>query len=314
MLTKKIMLLYMAKYGLLKDPNFKRGFNIRGLGGAPERCGVEMEATFGQSEKPCWNYSQWAAKYNLANPNEGTITEYRQGVFEMKTPTNCLLVDTNQKCLDFTCITTNCYTHHRTSLSDPWQHLLIETNFTDVQNPAPYCMVKNLRSLTISGKVKLLNFEDHMGEAFDENIHAAQFLLYLTIHNANKNSKGFGEMIWFGVNFFDNRHEWSEYSAMFDVGTQCLMVGIGNRPVFPGGNSFFDDGRIVFGEESPEYSFEIEAASKIRKAYFTAREEGYFQNTEFEDLCVSGMNMGWEMPGTYNVSMRVRDFDITAEA
>ena len=302
----------MAKNCLLKDPFYKRGFAIRGLGGTPDQCGVQREEMFGQSEKPCWSYAQWAAKYNVANPDEGTITECSEGVFELKTPTNCLLVDTNQKSLTFTCTTTNCYDHPRTA-SNPWQHLLIETSFTDIYQPDDFSIVTSLESLKISGKVQLLNFEDHMGEAFDPGIHAAQFLLYLTVHNANPESKGFKEMIWFGVNFFDNRREWSEYSALFDEGTQCLMVGIGNRPVFPGGKSFFENGKIVFGEGTPEYAFEIEALPMIKNAYYTAREEGYFQNTNFEDLCVSGMNMGWEMPGTYNASINVRDFDITVE-
>ena len=300
----------MTEICLLKDPFFKRGFNIRGLTPEADRKEKWAQVKFGQTENPCWNYGQWAAKYDLANPEEGALTEISKGVFELKTLTNQLLVDTNNRELVFTCITTNNYQHHRTG-SDPWQHLLVETDFTNVYQPDDFTMLKRLDSLKISGKVKLLNFEDHMGEAFDPEVHAAQFLLYLTIHNANRSSKGFGEMIWFGVNFFDNRHEWSEYNAMFDVGTQCLMVSIGNRPVYPGGKSFFEGGRIIFGEDSPEYPFEIEALPMIKNAYYTAREEGYFQNTEIDDLCVSGMNLGWEMPGTYNASMKMRDFDIS---
>ena len=302
----------MPKKCLLKDPYFKRGFHVRGLGGSPENCMTQLDVKFGQALEPEWNYCQWAARYNLADPKEGKITEVSDGVFRLETKTNTLLCDTNNKTLIFTCNASKCYDKPRTA-DQPWQHLLIETGFTSLDAPDDYTSVARLKSLVISGKVQLLKFEDHMGDFFDEEIHAAQFLMFLTIHNGNKESKGFGEMIWFGINFFDNRYEWSEYTAMFDKGTACLMVGNGNRPVYPGGKSFFENGKIIAGEDTPEYAFEIEAVERIKSAYETARQEGYFQNTEFEDLYVTGMNLGWEMPGTYDVSMKLRDFDITVE-
>lgn len=296
---------------LLKDPFYKQGFGLRGLGGNQGGRDVEFIADFGQDKPYQWTVGQWMASYRLGDPEVSTTTETAPGVFDLKCPTNRLVVDTNRKVLLFDCTTSLNYKHPRKK-EEGWHHLLIETNFTDVHHPDTFTHLLDLKSLTISGKVQLQKFEDHLGDAFDDEVHAAQFLLYLTIHNANTQSKGFGEMIWFGVNFMDNRHEWSEYSADFDIGTQCLMVGIGNRPVYPDGKSFFDaNGNVIAGEDTPEYTFSIEASSMIKKAYETARAEGYFTNTSIEDLYVTGMNLGWELPGTYDVAMQLRDFDIS---
>lgn len=294
---------------LFIDPHFKRGFNVKGLGGSPDKIHTELEAKFGQDQSPVWNLCQWAARYNLANPKEGTLVEESKGVFRLKTKTNDFLCNTNNGALTFDSNAANCYDRPRIN-DEPWQHLLIETGFTDLKNPSPLNHVASIQETLIKGKLKLLEFEDHMGDDFDEEFHAAQFVFFLTIHNANRDSKGFGEMIWFGVNFFDNRYEWTDYQAMFDKGTQCLMVGLGNRVAYPGGKSFFEGSIVIAGEDSPEYSFEIPIAKAIWKAHSTAQDEGYFQNTSFDDLYITGMNMGWELPGTYHASMSLRDFDI----
>lgn len=301
----------MEKICLLKDPNYRRGFGLRGLGGEQGGTGVEFVADFGQSEPYCWTLGQWSAKYRLGDPAVSETREVAPGVFDLRCPTNHFVCDTNTKTLLFDCTTTNNYEHPRRD-GEGWQHLLIETGFTDIHAPDTFTHVQDLSGLTISGKVQLRRFEDHIGSDFVYDLHAAQYLLYLTVHNANPKSAGFGEMIWFGVNFFDNRHVWTEYSAAFDVGTQALMVGIGNRPVYPGGKSFFDEaGNIIAGDDTPEYAFSIEALPMIRHAYETARKEGYFTRTGPEDLYVTGMNLGWELPGTYNVAMQMRDFDVS---
>ena len=49
-------------------------------------------------------------------------------------------------------------------------------------------------------------------------------------------------------------------------------------------------------------------------AYKLARKNGYMQQTSLEDLYVSGLNFGWEIPGTYDAAMQVRDFSIRRTA
>jgi len=296
---------------LLKDPNYSRGFGVRGLGLTPDDLGVKKEFHFGQDLPPVWQIAQWAARYDLANDEQGSVFEVSPGVFKMQTKTNTLIADTVNRSLSFKCYAEYCYDKPRKK-NDPWQHLLVENSFAQIDDGAPLTRITKLDSLTISGSIQLLEFEDHMGDLFDSETHAAQFLLYLTIHNVEKNSSGFGEMIWFGIPFFDNRFKILEPSAMFDKGTSCLMVSIGSKAVFLDSGEFFRNGKIIAGENSPVHEFEVNALDLIKSAYETARLEGYFLNTQLQDLAVTGMNMGWEMPGTYNVAMRVNSFDVIA--
>ena len=35
-----------------------------------------------------------------------------------------------------------------------------------------------------------------------------------------------------------------------------------------------------------------------------------FQNTEFSDLKITSMNLGWELPGTFDVAVSIENFSI----
>ena len=56
----------------------------------------------------------------------------------------------------------------------------------------------------------------------------------------------------------------------------------------------------------------VDVAPWIAYAYKLARKNGYLATTDFQDLYVSGLNIGWEMPGTYDGVMRIRGFSLVA--
>ena len=211
----------MKQISLLKDKNYINGFNLRGLGGTDNDAATIKVIQFGtQDDKPSWQLGQWASRYSFADESVTAITQKDNGVFEMENPTKHFTIDTNRPLLIFDCTASKCYDAPRKD--GLWQHLLIETEFTDINNPDSYTKVSELTDIEVSAKIKLLKFEDKMDGRQDPELHAAQFLLFFTVHNANKDSKGFHEMIWFGITFFDNRYEWNEENSLFDVGTNCL--------------------------------------------------------------------------------------------
>jgi hypothetical protein len=152
-------------------------------------------------------------------------------------------------------------------------------------------------------------FEDHMGSAFNPNTHAAQYLMYFSVRNKDTN-----DFIWFGFPLFDNRSEWNEPSSMFDKGTSALMVGIGNRVLYQanGKNNCWKNGKINAGPTVDWSTFNIDVLPLIKGALETAHNDGYMENTSVDQLVISGMNLGWEIPGTYDASMEMKDFSVTA--
>ena len=171
--------------------------------------------------------------------------------------------------------------------------------------------VSGLKSVQVTLSSRLTKFEDKMNGQANPNVHAAQFLMYLSIQNQKVDSPSYGEMIWFGFPFFDNRTEWNNESSMFDTGTKSLMVGLGNKLLFNKNNNYFwKDGKINPNPNNPWASFSINIIDNIKKAYNTARAQGYFKSTSYEDLYISGMNIGWEIAGTYDAEVQIKDLNI----
>lgn len=305
-------------FSMLKDPNYLRGFVIRGLGDAVTSTGPIGEERFGQSEEPVWNLCQWSARYSFTDKTVSTFSSPKKGVYDFKSPTNNFIVDTVNRSLIFDCTASKCYDAPRTE-NQGWQHLLIEAGFTQQVNKDPKELksgdsrtkATELKRINVKGNISLTKFEDHMGSDFNPDLHAAQFLLYFTVHNCNPESKDFKKMIWLGINFFDNRHEFQCGGSQYDKGTDCLIVGLGNCLVYPSGDSFFKNGKPVASEKS--YDFNVNILSHVKKALATANKDGYLLNTNFEDLNITGMNIGWEVPGTFDVTMKLNNFDVVAE-
>lgn len=38
--------------------------------------------------------------------------------------------------------------------------------------------------------------------------------------------------------------------------------------------------------------------------------KGYFKDTDWEDLEITGMNFGWEIPGTFDAAVSIRNISL----
>jgi hypothetical protein len=50
----------------------------------------------------------------------------------------------------------------------------------------------------------------------------------------------------------------------------------------------------------------------IKSGLACAVERGYLSSPNLRDYAVANMNIGWEVPGTFDVSMQIRDLGINA--
>ena len=98
---------------------------------------------------------------------------------------------------------------------------------------------------------------------------------------------------------------------MFDVGTQCLMVSMDSTKLYTDNNYYlWKNGKINANPNSPWSSFSIDILDDVQSAYNAAVAEGYFTNTSYDELYISGMNIGWEIPGTYDAEAQIKDISI----
>ena len=301
----------LESHSLLVDPLFKNGFTIKGLGGTQgttNRVGY-FPSNLDTSKRIHWNLAQWMARYSFVDPSVATETNPSEGVYAVETPSEIFAVDTNTGLLTFNCKASACYDAPRVG-NEGWMHLLIETDFYNGDN---WNKVSELSSLVVSMDTQLTKFEDHMGDAFNGQVHAAQFLLYLVMANRNPESKDYGRYIWFGLGMFDNRTEHCNGGAMLDKGTGAMMYGVSTEKSCVSTYRYRVGNTVRAGTDTPWVSYRYVMFLEAEIALRLTQYNGYLRDTTMDDLYFTGMNMGWEVPGTYDVEMLVKNFNVVAQ-
>ena len=132
-----------------------------------------------------------------------------------------------------------------------------------------------------------------MGNDFDPGLHTAQITQFFTIQNRNENSPHFGDFFWFGLPLYDYRYPDIEQYAAEDLGkddaTKKFIFSVASRELYQGA---MHDYQWI--------SIEKNILPLIKNAFSTAQGRGYLQGTNFEELCLTSMNIGWEVPGTFD--------------
>ena len=302
---------------LLPDPTFSQWFHIKGLGqpwddGKPQgifRSSAELLGT------PVWGLAQWAAPPSLADP--AATRQYRSGAdtFVISNASKRVTVDSRRGEIELAVSASACHERPRRR-NEPWPHLLAEAPLTDKRHPSEACRVEAMTRLDVSLDCCLAAFEDRHPDA-NPSLHAAQFQLFLYVQNLNTESPGYGDMLWFGIPVFDNRRpgapgEHYQRDGGKPDASSKFIYAMPASACQPNGNTFFKNGAPA---ASPAWTaIRADVLPFIRRACTLAREGGYLAATDPADLYVSGLNIGWEMPGTYDAAMRIRRFSISRTA
>ena len=302
---------------LIEDPKFANWFNIRGLGGDIDD--GKDQGVFPSSKnnigKPSWRIAQWGSKYNFADPKVSTKKEISEHVFQLENRSKRFRVDSRNGIVEMGLFASTCYEHPRKS-GEYWPHLLISCPFTDTRVPSGHCKVENIKKLSLNMDCKLLDFKDQHPGA-DPSLHASQFLLHIIVQNLTKGDDGYGDMLWFGVPIFDNRKEIIPETFSKDQGkpdaSGKFIFNMAHEALRSEDITFRKDGKIVAGENSKTVPTNVDLIPWIHYAFQLARKNGFLKTSSFRDLHVSAMNLGWEMPGTYDATMRVSNLSLIAE-
>jgi hypothetical protein len=107
------------------------------------------------------------------------------------------------------------------------------------------------------------------------------------------------------VPFYDNRHEVPPAYMAKDVGksdaTGKFIYTVAGRAV---GVTPLTDGRWL--------TVRANLLPHIKSGQREAVKRGYLKTADEHDYAVVNMNLGWEMPGTFDAAMQVRDLRIRA--
>lgn len=283
---------------VLSDRGFERGL-IRKRAAEPSPGNIYP---FGEkAAAPIWEIAEWGTKHELTEADRNVESAGSAGSVTYSNPGKSIsfVKDGDRVGIDMQVFTSAEYDAPRQS-NQAWPHLLIEQEFPE----KPF--LKDLEGLVLQFEGRLTGAEMKMDERdFDPGLHTAQFQLFITVQDLNPNSAYYGDYLWFGIPFYDYRHRHIQVYAAQDIGkgdaTGKFIYSVATTDYMEGS---FHDGEWVIVEK--------DIYPLIARALKLARERGYLTGSFDEDFRLSGMNLGWEVPGTFDAGFEFRAFDLLA--
>ncbi|WCJ59307.1 hypothetical protein NXS98_16545 [Fontisphaera persica] len=274
---------------LVQDPNFLHGFHL--LAPAPGKAVITGVLPGWEPGPPRWKLAQWSSRFPLTtNP---ILHEPRLLIFSnaAKTVTLRRLPPSSGTELQLSLSASLEYAGKARQPGQPWVHLLIEQSFT---NPPP---LTQLERAELSFAARLLLCRKVDTPDYHPSRHAAQFLMYFTVQNLNRQSPGYGQYLWFGVPIYDDRERFPRGHQAPDTGGTRMFIY--NPPTTAYTRHSLHDGQWV--------QFTADLLPLILEGLKTAWQRGFLTESQnLADYHLSGMNLGWEVPGMFDVSAALR--------
>lgn len=273
---------------VLDDLLFLKGFELTG----PTHQSPHRIETFGQSGAvPVWKVAQWNSRGTLEQVN---ISD-RQ--VQMSDSCKSLTLDRKTGAINLTVNASKEYDRPRQSSSEPWVHLLLE------QSPlAKPVSIAKAKAVWVEFDFELTKFNAH--GVPDPGLHAAQVSWFLYLENTNPQSKGYKDFLWFGLSIFDNRHDFVPLYA-----NQDIAMPNGSFIYTLGSQSYLKEKIVVGKRQKVRYNI----LPEIQKAIDAAHQRGFFSGSAREDLVFSGTNIGWEIPGMFDVGITFYTLSVEVE-
>ena len=179
---------------------------------------------------------------------------------------------------------------------EPWVHLLVEQFFADP--PA----LTEIAAARFRIAARLVRSRLRKTDDYSPGRHAAQFQVFLTVQNRNRASAGFGRLLWFGIPLYDDRHRFPlEHKTKDTAGSEMFIFT-------PPGDAY----ALKSAHDGDWVRVDRDLLPLLRESVESAWAKGFLRESrELGDYRVTGMNMGWEIPGIFDASVAVRDLSLT---
>ena len=279
---------------LIQDNQFQQGFILWSpQTGRHVRYGELKGARTDAS--PVWGVAQWSSK----SPLDPARARYSKTEMVCRNAAKAIAVRARAGELTLAVNSREEYGAIARTKTDPWVHLLIEQEFAAANRLA------ELSAVRLHVEARLLHSTNlHQGD-YSPDRHAAQFQIFFTVQNRNPQSPGFGDILWFGVPIYDNRDRFTKAFKAQDFGGTAKYI------FTPGGETYADrsthDGKWT--------TIDKDLLPLMREALEAAWAHGFLKDShELADYGIGGMNMGWELPGTFDVAVQIRKLSLRAVA
>lgn len=279
---------------LVSDPHFQRGFILLSPTPGQKIVAGQLEPRSGLAE-PVWELAQWSSKFPIDPAT--AIRETNRLVRWQNSAKSLLLATPGQPESDLTLAVNGTveYGGRARQQGEPWVHLLVEQAFT---NPPALAQLSSAR---LRLEARLLR--SHRPETPEQTpaLHAAQFQAFFTIQNLRPDSAGRGKFLWFGVPIYDSRHRIPIAHKSQDTAGSDMFI------FTPGGETYTPES----AHDGKWITIDKDLLPLMREALATAWQRGFLTESKNPgDYHITGVNLGWEVPGIYDVEMQVRNLSL----
>lgn len=283
---------------LFADTQFRRGFLLSYPDSSQGRA-VEKVLDFGDGNNvPVWRLCQWATKRSLASARCVRGTD---GSFSYENEAKRVVVcpaDSPSRGLILEIRGSAEYGTRARQSGQSWPHLLVE------QDAVRLRALDELDEIRLRIRVRLLHSKNVMpASAYNPGLHAAQFQMFFIVKNIRPGPADRGSYYWFGVPFYDSRH---------DIPPAYMAADAGKKDAT--GKFIYTVAGTALGEASLQtgqwVALNADLLPHIVKGLQEAAKRGYLKSSDPHDYAVANMNLGWEIPGTFDAAVQIQDLEI----
>ncbi len=294
---------------LVADPGFHHGFYVKDRAGKEQVLRWNNAAQRDENQKPVWHTAQHDSKSCFA---DAAFCQFRNSGLTFHDDFQTLIVHPEGGDADII-LGVNAMKEYGgvwRKPGDPWPHLYLQQDISlpRIERGVAAPTVAQLQRLDLAVSIRLLYDRQNKGPEFNPNVHAAQFQLFLTVQNLNRQSKGFSDYYWFGVSLYDNRREVTSLFAMQDVsqarkkGTEKFIYDVGIAP--------FTSEVVAKGHWVKVHG---DVLPHIRAGMEECWKRGFLTDSrDPADYRVGGIFLGWEIPGLNDAAVAVKDLSLIA--
>lgn len=293
------------------DTNFKNGFDLM----SPETTSAHVESFIGYNDEaekgpdglaaPYWQMCQWWTPFSFSN---ATYTK-ENNTHVYKNESRGMKINTEEGTLNMALNSDIEYQEKYGGPKQPgasWSHFLIQQSFPEDMS----IFLSEISELWVNFDI-VIEKCDYKGESeLPVGDEAAQLLFYLRLFNrppegSDPDVVGHnGVPFWFGVPVYDSRYDYVPQYIGGDTG----FVGATNSLIYSiTSKDYLGTSKLEMGKK---YTISLDVLDYIKTAFIYGVSNNYLPNCSFENLKLSYLNFGWELPGEFDVSSTLSNLDV----
>ena len=171
-------------------------------------------------------------------------------------------------------------------------------------------------TLGINGSVEYTKCESLVDRTIypvNEEMNAAQFQWFITLTDTNEQSESYGQAMWFGISMFDTRALGKTPSGMasYDGGKEDstgLFIYMPSLTQVANTDSCYAN--VPTAVVGKDVNIKFNVIPFLKQALKIAKQSGALKGATVDHLRIGSTNIGWELPGNYDVEVEIKGFDM----